>query len=295
MGRKDYLNEIQKAVQRSFWHHFDLISNAKKIVSPPKFRDPISQTFTIARPLSMLFVILYHEFSIKKALSNRYGNNYQSWKMYEKTSLGVAFTQMGFYSVDIFFFIEGYVSITSIQNYLKQAQNANRPPLLTFVFVALRRYARFAPLMLLTELYMMAVVSDLGRSPYTALYKAQRSSDCRLRSIFRNMILVLPVSRCSRWTWYLQCDLNMYILVVLIVMLTKTAKQRNLLMVLGVALSFLVSGLMIYWKYLSSGVLNSNHVYETAVYRLRVYLAGSLLSFHFAFYGKRGGKVRFAI
>ena len=264
-------------MKRSFWAHFDLASNLGKITSPPKFSDPISQTFTVARPLAMVLVMFVHQLSYKKDISTLYGADYKGWQTYEKTSLATAFVQMGHYAVGVFFFMGGYVCIISSEGFIIQARKAKRSLLQTYLFMVARRYVRFAPILLLVELYLMRVLKDVGSSPFTPLLENQDLNFCRLGFLFKDMFLlntlVIP-SRCTVWTWYVMADFNLYMLMVLVVMVTRTPIQRNLVMVGVFLLGLFGSSLVIYTRYLKSGSLTQDTGRNMLIYRYGVYFLG---------------------
>ena len=224
----------EKQLKKSFWSHFDMVANTKKITSPPKFKDPISQTFTIGRPIAMFLVMMVHEMTIKQRLLT----DPKNWQIEQKTHPGMAFVFMCCYAVSLFFFMGGYVSIIACDAFYKKAKKINRNFILTYFYLSVRRYMRFAPVMVMVELYMMVVVPEFGGSPYTLIYNQTRSLFCHPSLFFHQM---LGLHHCSEWIWYLFCDFTLYLVMVFVVMLAKTPIQRNLLMVALVVFSFICS------------------------------------------------------
>ena len=279
LDRKEEASKIEKVVKKSVWSHFDLVSNLRKITSPPKFADPISQTFTIARPLSSILIIFFHEITFKRDLSNLYGHNYEDWTNFENTSKIATLAQMGQYAVRIFFFMGGYVSIIASESFYKKAKKANRNPILTYFYMILRRYFRFAPTVLLLMLYMIKVVTDLGTSPFTSVDK-QRSGDLNeLKHVLWYMFFFIRKLIVPAWAWYIRADLDLYMVMVLVVMLTKTPWKRNCLIVGLVILGMISYALMIYSTYKDSGVINTDH-YGWFFPSLMLYFSGALLCYN---------------
>ena len=275
--------KIENEVKRSFWAHFDLSSNLRKITSPPKFSGPISQTFTVARPLAMALVMFLHQLSYKKDISTLYGADYKGWQTYEKTSPATAFAQMGHYAVGVFFFMGGYVSIIASEGFINKARKAKRSLLQTYLFMVARRYVRFAPILLLVELYTMRVLNDVGSSPFTPLLININLGVCRLRLLFKDMFLLNPLvllPRCTTWTWYVMADFNLYMLMVLVVMVTRTPIQRNLVMIEVILLGLFGSALTIYTEYLKSGGLSEEIVIDKLMHRYAVYFLGGILGYN---------------
>ena len=112
-------NPVIEKEQGKFWSHFDFIQNFQKISSPSKFKDPMSQTFVIARAIASVLVLIYHEGDEKKMMSLKYLEDFSSWRNFENKNPYFVFFFLGVGSVPMFFFIGGYVSIISIESFYK--------------------------------------------------------------------------------------------------------------------------------------------------------------------------------
>ena len=269
-------------MKSKIWHHFDYTENIKKIISPARFKDPISQTFIIARPIAIIFVLLFHETANRKGTTERFIAQFDSWASFEKHNPFVSVFQMGLYSVSVFFFMGGFVSIISIEGFYNKAKQAGRSNLGCFLYLALRRYIRSAPVYYLVEIYTAFVVKNTGTGPITPIFWVGRSNNCTPRNLLIELLFMnfgYPDYRCFGAAWYIHCDFYMYLCVVLIVMMTRTKSQRIFAMVAVLLLSFVISPAILYWWYEKKGVVEDRVVYLNPAYRIRVYIVGCLFGY----------------
>ena len=278
-SQKNIMIKVNSKLKTLPWRHFDLKENFKKLVSPPRFKDGVSQTFTVARAFAMLLVILGHEALIRLQLSDRYTSDFKAMTKFFQASVGVGFAQMGFYSVSMFFFIGGFVSIMSSDNFYEKAKKAKRGCCSCYLYMVLRRYVRMAPILFVIELYAGRALRDIGSSPSTLIFFRRSKEECTTWKLLAELTLLIPTQGCGGWVWYIQCDFHMFIILMLVVLLTKTAKAKTIFMSILIALSFISSGTAMYLAYASFEVLTEGIVYNFAFYRLRIYLTGALIGY----------------
>ena len=276
---EEIMLKVSDKIKTLPWRHFDLQQNFKKVISPPKFKDPVSQTFTVARAFAMLLVILGHELTARLQLSDLYTADPTGFIEYMKSSAGVGLAQMGFYSVSMFFFIGGFVSIIASEGFFAKAKNVGRNCCSCYLYMILRRYMRLAPILFLVELYTARVLRHISNSPSSVLFGKQSRESCSTSAVLAELSLLVPTRGCAAWVWYIQCDFNMFMVLMVVVLLTKTAKARTVFMSILIALSFISSGVAMYLAYSYFGILNNDFVYILAFYRLRIYLAGAIMGY----------------
>ena len=273
--------EIEKRLKSKIWHHFDLAANFKKITNPPRFKDTISQTFFLAKPIASLWVLFLHETLERRNLSETYLRDANSWMTFEKKNPSFAIFQLGYFSVPIFFFIGGFVSIISIEKFYQKSRQAGKNSFTIFVYLSFRRYFRYAPVLFLVTLYYAFVMEDLGSSPYTLIFGQRNSYTCGVSKVWLELSLIYPMSpyKCAAWTWYIQSDFYMYLVSILVVMTTRGKVERVVVLGLIIGFSFVLTGVYYYQNYLKEGDVTIMEVYFRTFYRLRVYFTGCLAGY----------------
>ena len=121
-----------------------------------------------------------------------------------------------------------------------------------------------------------------GTGPYTLIWEQHRGAVCQVSRVLLELTLFTPYqsSRCASWTWYIQTDFHMYIVVLLVVMFTKGKNQRLICLAVLLVLSLVATVWYSYRVYLANGMVGMSPVYHSTFFRLRLYLAGSLLGYY---------------
>ena len=272
--------KVSKKLKNSFWRHFDLKTNFKKLITPRKQTDPLTQTFTLARSIGMLLVVLGHEFSERIELSDEYASSPKEALNFVRNNWGSTMAQMGFYAVSLFYIIGGFVSIISSQVFYEKAKKAGRSCCAIYFYMILKRYARFAPLLFLVVMYYSHILKYFGNNPTTALLNQKTRVNCPAWVVANELLLLFPSPGCATWVWYLQCDFNMYMILALIVLTTKSQKSRIIFISVVMIVSFVASAVVMVVIYRLFGILSNDLLYIQAFYRIRIYMFGALVGFH---------------
>ena len=275
-----FRERIVKKLETDPIRHFDLVLNFKKLTSPPKFKDGVSQTFTVARAFAMILVVLGHELTARLQFSDIYTAAPSELKNYYTKSPILGMAQMGIYSVSMFFFIGGFVSIIAGESFYKKALKVKRGCCSNYFYMVLRRYMRMAPVLIIVELYVGRVLRHMGDGPAAAVFAKHSRESCTTIRLLAEMSLLIPTQHCAIWVWYIQCDFNMFMVLLLVVFLTRSGKGKTIFMGVLIVLSVISSGVVLYLVYLYYGMLTSDVIYSQAFYRLRIYMTGCLVGYY---------------
>ena len=87
-------------------------------------------------------------------------------------------------------------------------------------------------------------------------------------------------NRCGMWLWYIQADMNLYMVMALIVVLSRTPIRMNLLLVGSISVSIVFSCLIVYLMYKRTGMLAKAVLHNQLICTMAIYLAGGLLGYN---------------
>ena len=189
----------------------------------------------------MIHIVLFHEFNSKPGLSE----NVMDPQFLPR--LGVSwittYLYMGYYFVDIFLFMGGYVSIVS---QAKSIDSFTKPSLKQstglFALSVFKRYVRIAPTFGVMMWFNFKIVRSMIKGPLSAgilpFWK------CTNKNLFEALLLILPIRDynfgvCTRWTWYLSVDFRLFLSATFILIIssryvTKTRLYSTRLMIFSV-------------------------------------------------------------
>ena len=209
-----------KTVFEQILQAYDFIERVPTLIVS-KRPTPESAAFDIIRVLSMCWVVLAHQFSERitnnasiSVLQNIIDNGKHSWN----TTL----IQHGWYAVDFFLFMGGYVAILSLQRIVHEFKSSSKWkwPVL-YVFLLVKRYVRILPIMAVIILFQRYCLAWL--SPETPTN--QWFTDDAFMSpeiTWRDWSLVYAYGKKNSlfvgWFWYLVIDYQCFMIVPLILM-----------------------------------------------------------------------------
>ena len=135
---------------------FDVVDRWKSI-TVSKRPGALTGAFDLVRLLSMCWVVLSHQFLIRSMASDSTIDPYTA--RMEQGSWNVTFTQHGFYAVDFFLFMGGYVAIISLKRLTTDFKNSPiwKLPVL-YIFIVIKRYARILPMVAVITMFVVYVL-----------------------------------------------------------------------------------------------------------------------------------------
>jgi hypothetical protein len=159
---KDLKKQLTKTMTYQIWKSWDIVAITKSILASARL-DPKTQVFELLRALAMGWVVLAHGFYMPSLGA--------SLSMYDKHSLVArgnswltTFVETGFYAVDIFLFLGGFVCIISMKRPSEKFASDHFFTYWKFVFVyaflVLKRYVRILPAYLLAALWIRGIFSN---------------------------------------------------------------------------------------------------------------------------------------
>jgi hypothetical protein len=140
------LNQREKPKEKKekpFLALFDAVHNINSLIYP-RIINPRVQVFDLLRVIAIVWVVLGHDLLYRLSISQ---NCIDSGFMdYSKNSWYFTYNQSGFYAVDIFLFMGGYVSIISLTRFIDNFApfKLHKIPLL-YLFCVFKRYMRIMP------------------------------------------------------------------------------------------------------------------------------------------------------
>lgn len=147
------------------------------------------------------------------------------------------------YSVDIFFWLSGFLGSYLMLELLKKRNGRNQP----YWMIMLHRFLRIAPLYFATILFFWFIMAMAGTGPIFYMYKDDYAGACN-RYWWSHLLFInnfYPFDRdeqCMGWTWYLPNDMQFFLLLPPLVYLLYRFRIVGIFVNLGIMLaSFIVS------------------------------------------------------
>ena len=154
----------KKSIIQSLVDGFDIVKNTNSISKCSRI-SPDTQIFDLIRGLSMLWIIYHNEsnmnISMKDKSTIQQNKSYKAWG----DSWTMTFIETGFYAVDFFFIIGGYVSVLSINRFYQMYKNSQwwKYPFI-YIFVIIRRYCRIFPSYFIMMIFLYSIFPYLINS-----------------------------------------------------------------------------------------------------------------------------------
>lgn len=134
--------------------------------------------------------------------------------------------ETGFYAVDIFLFIGGYVSILATSKYINSFQNISiRKWPAIYAFAILKRYVRIMPSYAVVMLYYWKVSPALTYGPFIS-----ETHMCTATTFWESWIIgwrssITQATLCTGWCWYLAVDFQLFMTIPLLCLIIKKNKK----------------------------------------------------------------------
>ena len=195
----------------SFFLCFSPYSNAIKILSLPKNQDGKNYELNLAcingiRSLSLCWVILGHCYIFLLPIYDNL-TIYQTWL--QRFSFMVV--PGGYYAVDSFLFLSGFMAYRTLSKMLDTAPTLNRF-LVKIPIIYLHRYLRLVPAYLALILLTIGIWPHLSIGP---LYQQNSDKFCS-ENWWANLLFInnlyQPSHMCVPWSWYLAVDMQIFLI-----------------------------------------------------------------------------------
>lgn len=188
----------------NLWTHWDMIINLNGLIYPRRVNSSV-QVFELMRIMAFFWVVFAHEFAYR--LTNSQNFTDETLLDYTSNSWGFTIIETGFYAVDIFLFIGGYVSILANTKYVTSFENLtySKWPVV-YCFAILKRYIRIMPAYAVMMLFFWKVIPAMTYGPFSS-----QAHMCTAKTFWESWILgwdssITNSTMCAGWCWYLAVD-----------------------------------------------------------------------------------------
>ena len=203
----------RKSCYNRFFLCFSLQDNISKLIyARSKETDKSLNILNGVRVLSMWWIILSHTFYyfLRGPLMNP--NAISEFL----ESFPFSFVNSGQYSVDIFFWMTGFLSVYIMLVAMTKRNGKMQNALLIY----LHRFLRLIPMYSITLLFYWFIIPKVGDGPIFYLLE-ERAKDCNKywwsHLLFINNLYPWYGEVCMGWTWYLGNDFQFFLLIPLFV------------------------------------------------------------------------------
>jgi len=224
---------------------FDFQDNASKILSTKKSTDVLKtlSIFDGVRVLSICYVILGHVFFI----GIQSFTNFQDFLPFFKT-LQYCILTGGFFAVDVFFFMSGFLFYLGLQKYLDKEISKCKLIIMSFV----NRYIRLLPVYLFALFgltYFMPMVWD-GPVTSTFDYFDNTMMTCKF-NFWKNLLYINNFANagCIGVAWYLSNDMQFFIISILIFIPFNRNKLIRDIICLSIFIGSIISTIAVSYYY----------------------------------------------
>jgi peptidoglycan/LPS O-acetylase OafA/YrhL len=202
--------------------------------------------------------------------------------------------ETGFYAVDIFLFIGGYVSILANTKYIMSFQKTspNKWPAI-YLFALFKRWIRIMPAYAVMMLYYWKVGPALTYGPFVS-----QTHLCTPTTFWESWIIgwrasITEGTLCSGWCWYLAVDFQLYLTIPIICLICKKNRQLGIYVCSALIAACTIGTIVVcyvkdlYWLNWNDQSMNV-YYYAKSYLRGSVYYMGCLISY-LTMRGSRGG------
>ena len=174
-----------------------------------------SGAFDLVRLLSMSWVVMAHQFGMRGGASaNDVIDTGKGNQM--KNDWNVTFIEHGYYAVDFFLFMGGYVAILSLKRVVGEFKKSPmwKFPIL-YIFLVIKRYARILPMMALINLFVVYIYPFISyRNPTNSMINSGEVPPMYWGSW--SLFYAWPINSMvtninASWFWYLVVDFQCFL------------------------------------------------------------------------------------
>jgi peptidoglycan/LPS O-acetylase OafA/YrhL len=224
---------------------FDII-NRWKSITVSKRPGALSGAFDLVRLISMGWVVMAHQFSMRSAASESTIDTYTP-KM-EQGSWNVTFIEHGFYAVDFFLFMGGYVAIISLKRLTTDFKDSPKWKLpVLYIFIVIKRYARILPMVAVITMFIVYVLPYItDRWPNNVQIQSGQEIPMYWGSwslAYAWNIFGMFDNINAAWFWYLVVDFQCFLVVPILLMLLPIDKRLPIALSVGLVIASCTYGM----------------------------------------------------
>eukprot|EP01130_Rhizamoeba_saxonica_P015510 TRINITY_DN6979_c0_g1_i4.p1 TRINITY_DN6979_c0_g1~~TRINITY_DN6979_c0_g1_i4.p1 ORF type:complete len:633 (-),score=77.82 TRINITY_DN6979_c0_g1_i4:66-1964(-) len=243
------------------------------------------------RVLAMFYVILGHTNAFLPSMSFSVSNNIWFFSNVY-FSFSFQFIEGGFFAVDIFFYLSGFLVTYSLMKALNERGKLNLP------LVYFHRWWRLTPVVGFMILFSMGIATYAITGPNR--YLIASNPDNMNRSCekwwWTNLLYINNVvpfnpetfEECIGWTWYLANDFQFFLITPIIMFIYKKKKLAGLGIILFLCLASFASivGITLHFNLSYMDGKYFNYLYVSPWGRITPYLVGQLTALYILHRGK---------
>ncbi len=251
---------------------FDLVGNFTGLFACENAVDPNLNVLNGVRVLGMGWVIFGHTFEVLVGLAVPILNLIPMMKLI-LSSRNYATYAAGTLSVDVFFFLTGFLGALVCDHQLKSSP---RGKIITALMMYLHRFVRIVPLYGLVILFGHTILPTIYDGPlYFQIGGLIDNSPCK-RNWYLNILFinnfVEPKNNCLGWSWYLSNDFQMYLLIPWLCMLYTFRKLFALLAVTMMLVASAICQIVVFRYYdISVNIVKNNKPEYRSEYYIKTY------------------------
>ncbi len=225
-----------------------LARNAKYLFYTKNPVDASLEVLNGVRVLSMFWVIFGHTFDYFNVSPV---SNIEDVTDYIKNSYGLQLFIAGTYSIDVFFFLSGFLSaltMTAQFEKIEGTENVVKAVLSSYA----HRYIRLLPL------YLLAILISIGLVPYLfsdgplAVFNEWQMQICE-EKWWHNLLYIQNFTKigegCLIWSWYLANDMQFFLITPLLIVLFHHNKRICLGVIAAICLGSVFAQIGVVWHY----------------------------------------------
>jgi hypothetical protein len=225
---------------------FDVI-NRWKSITVSKRPGALSGAFDLVRLLSMGWVVMAHQFSMRSGMSDS-SIDINGTALMEQGSWNVTFIEHGFYAVDFFLFMGGYVAIISLKRLTSDFKNSPKWKLpVLYIFIVIKRYARILPMVAVITMFVVYVLPYITyRWPNNKQIQSGQETPMYWGSwslAYAWNIFGGPENINAGWFWYLVVDFQCFLIVPILLMLLPIDKRLPIALSVGLVIASCTYGM----------------------------------------------------
>ncbi len=277
---------------------FSFQKNLKSLFSTENRVDPKLNVFNGVRVLSICWIILNHSW-----LTIPYEPLMNLSETVSVVPLKkiMSFVKAGPLAVDIFFVLSGFLCAMSLCGSFKDPK---RRTIKNALMAIVNRFLRFLPMQFVALMYTLYVLPTVIDSPQnyiiTDLFVEPCHDQWLLALIHVNNLIGEFHSMCMNWTWYLNVDMQFFILTIPLIWMYLRSKKYCFLSMVGLSLisfaaqAYLCVKYSLHKSYVKSLDADMLSIYFMKPYcRINTYLVGMVLYFAYEDSKKEEGYLPF--
>ena len=255
---------------------FDIVKNMSGLTKSRRI-DSATQVFELLRAVSMLWIVYAHTASFKAEMFNKQKEQ-ANFVNNEGNDWMVTFIMTGFFAVDFFLIMGGYVSILFVsKTFLELKDSALWKLPALWVFMIFKRYFRMMPAYFFMMMFFKSITPYMLSSPYNVIDICHGDLIWQGLNLFSGASTDLNVM-CLAQCWYLVIDFQMFLFVPGIVILHMINKRLAIGVTCGLITASIGWGM--YILYVNKCAFGENWGVYYVDWRCRgcVYFLGCLMS-----------------